>query len=49
MLRYALGTSYAFERGFRSELSTELWQFSDEDDDGDKLAVGLHAAFVASY
>ncbi len=49
ILRYTLGTSYAFERGFRFKLSTELWQFSDEDDDGDKLEVGLHAAFVASY
>jgi hypothetical protein len=49
ILRYTLGTSYAFERGFRFKLSTELWQFSDKDDDGESLAVGVHAAFVAAY
>ena len=49
ILRYTLGTSYTFERGFRFKLSTELWQFSDADDDGHSLAVGMHAAFVAAY
>ena len=49
LLRYTLGTSYQFERGFRFKLSTELWQFSDADDDGHTLAVGMHAAFVAAY
>jgi hypothetical protein len=49
MVRYTLGTSYAFERGFRLKLSTELWSFSDADDDGHTLAVGMHAAFVAAY
>src|ERR1019366_1301847 len=49
VVRYTLGASYAFERGFRIKLSTELWNFSDEDDDGHTLAVGLHAAFVAAY
>ncbi len=49
ILRYTLGTSYAFERGFRLKLSTELWQFSDADDDGHSLAVGMHASFVAAY
>jgi len=49
IVRYTLGASYAFERGFRLKLSTELWNFSDADDDGHTLAVGLHAAFVAAY
>jgi hypothetical protein len=49
VVRYTLGASYAFERGFRLKLSTELWNFSDADDDGHTLAVGLHAAFVAAY
>ncbi len=49
VLRYTLGASFAIERGFRVKLSTELWQFSDADDDGHTLAVGLHAAVVAAY
>jgi hypothetical protein len=49
VLRYTLGAAYAFERGFRLKLSTELWDFSDPDEDGHTLAVGMHAAFVAAY
>lgn len=49
VLRYTLGATFALERGFRVKLSTELWQFSDADDDGHTLAVGLHASFVAAY
>jgi hypothetical protein len=47
--RYTLGVSYAFERGFRMKLSTELWQFSDADDDGHTLEFGAHVAFVAAF
>ncbi len=49
VLRYTLGAAFSLERGFRVKLSTELWQFSDPDDDGHTLAVGLHASFVAAY
>ncbi len=49
ILRYSLGGSYAFERGFRMKLSTELWQFSDRDEDGHRIDVGVHAAFVGTY
>jgi hypothetical protein len=49
ILRYTIGTTYEFERGFRLKLSTELWQFSDPDDDKHKLALGMHAAFVTAY
>lgn len=49
ILRYTLGGSYAFERGFRMKLSTELWQFSDRDDHGRNRDVSVHAAFVGTY
>jgi hypothetical protein len=47
--RYTVGMNYAFERAFRLKLSTELWQFSNADDDGHTLAVGTHVAFVAAF
>ena len=47
--RYTLGATYALERGFRVKLSTELWQFSDENDEGRTLALGMHTAFVGTY
>jgi hypothetical protein len=49
VVRYTLGTTYAFERGFRLKTSTELWQFSDADDSGRKIDVGIHVAFVGTY
>jgi hypothetical protein len=49
ILRYTLGASYAFERGFRVKLSSELWHFGTADDDGHSFAVGMHASFVAAY
>ncbi|HLK41161.1 MAG TPA: hypothetical protein VKU41_30630 [Polyangiaceae bacterium] len=49
ILRYTLGATLAFERGFRLKLSTALWQFSDGDDDGHKIALGMHGAFVAAF
>ena len=48
IVRYTVGASYAFERAFRVKLSTELWQFSDEDD-GKNVRVGTHLAFVGTY
>jgi hypothetical protein len=48
VVRYTLGASYLFERGMRLKLSAELWQFSDQDDDGHTLEVGLHAALVGT-
>jgi hypothetical protein len=48
IIRYTLGASYAFERAFRMKLSTEFWQFSDEDD-GRTTRVGMHLAFVGTY
>jgi hypothetical protein len=47
--RYTLGGYYAFEHGFRLKLSTELWQFSDEDDDGRNIEVSTHIAFVGTF
>jgi hypothetical protein len=47
--RYTIGGYYAFEHGFRMKLSTELWQFSDEDDDGKRLELGIHTAFVGTF
>jgi hypothetical protein len=49
ILRYTVGCSYAFERGFRVKLSTELWQFSDKDEEGRARDLGMHAAFVGTY
>jgi hypothetical protein len=49
VLRYTLGTSYAFERAFRLKVSVELWQWSDADEEGKKLDVGLHTAFVGTF
>ena len=48
VLRYTLGASYLIERALRVKLSAELWQFSDKDDDGHTLEVGLHAALVGT-
>lgn len=48
VLRYTLGASYAFERAFRMKLSTEFWQFSDEEDER-TTRVGMHLAFVGTY
>ena len=49
VLRYTLGTAYAFERGLRVKLSTELWQFSDRDlSSGRKLELSMHAALAGS-
>lgn len=48
VVRYTLGASYLFERGLRLKLSAELYQFSDRDDDGHTLEVGLHAALVGT-
>jgi hypothetical protein len=48
VLRYTLGASYLVERSFRVKLSAELWQFSDKDDDGHTLEVGLHASLVGT-
>jgi hypothetical protein len=49
IIRYTLGGSYAFERGFRLKVSTELWQFSDKDEEGHNRDVGVHMAFVGTY
>jgi hypothetical protein len=49
IVRYTVGGSYVFERGFRVKLSTELWQFSDKDEHGKSRDVGVHAAFVGTY
>lgn len=49
VVRYTLGTSYAFERSFRLKMSVELWQWSDADEQGRKLDVGLHTAFVGTF
>lgn len=48
VVRYTVGASYAFERAFRVKLSTELWDFSDEDD-GRRIRVGMHLGFVGTY
>jgi len=47
--RYTLGGAYAFDRAFRLKLSTELWQFSDATDEGKKISLGTHVAFVGTY
>jgi hypothetical protein len=49
IMRYTIGGSYAFERGFRLKVSTELWQFSDKDEDGRNRDVSIHTAFVGTY
>jgi hypothetical protein len=49
VVRYTVGAYYAFEHGFRMKLSTELWHWSDEDDDGRAIEVGLHIAFVGTF
>jgi hypothetical protein len=49
MVRYTLGGAYAFDRAFRLKVSTEFWQFSDEDDDGRKIALSTHLSFVGTY
>jgi hypothetical protein len=49
IVRYTIGASYAFERSFRLKLSSELWNFSDADDQGHTYAVGLHGSFVVAY
>lgn len=49
VIRYTLGTSWAIERGLRLKLSAELWQFSDKDDDGHTLEVGIHAGMVGTF
>ena len=49
VLRYTLGTSVAIERGLRLKLSTELWQWSDQDQTGHKVDLGFHIAAVGSF
>jgi len=49
IVRYTLGGSYAFERGFRLKVSTEFWQFSDKDENGKNKDVSIHTAFVGTY
>ncbi|HEX4338700.1 MAG TPA: hypothetical protein VH062_22495 [Polyangiaceae bacterium] len=49
IVRYTLGGAYALDRAFRVKLSAEFWQFSDEDDDGKKIALSTHLAFVGTY
>jgi hypothetical protein len=48
VLRYTLGVSWLLERALRLKLSAELWQFSDKDDEGHTLEVGLHASLVGT-
>jgi hypothetical protein len=50
VFRYTLGTAYAFERGIRLKLSTELWEFSDRDAiTGRKLELSMHAGLAGSF
>ncbi len=49
VVRYTLGTYYAFEHGFRLKASGEVWQFSDADDDGISIELGGHVAFVGTF
>jgi hypothetical protein len=49
ILRYTLGAAYAFDRAFRLKLSTEFWQFSDADDEGESKALSTHLSFVGTY
>ncbi len=49
VVRYTLGTYYAFEHGFRLKASGEVWQFSDADDDGKSIELGVHLAFVGTF
>ena len=43
------GTAFSVERGLRLKASTELWQFSDPDLSGARLAVGVHLAGVGTF
>jgi hypothetical protein len=49
IVRYTLGTSYALERGLRLKLSTELWQFTDADDEGRSTELGVHVGMVGTF
>jgi hypothetical protein len=49
ILRYTIGTGIAVDRGLRLKLSTELWQFSDKDQNGHSLEVGMHVAAVGTF
>jgi hypothetical protein len=50
VVRYTVGTAYAFERGLRLKLSTELWQFSNPDGaTGRNVELSMHASVAGSF
>jgi hypothetical protein len=49
VLRYTLGSSVSLERNLRIKGSSELWQFSDRDARGKKIALGFHFAAVGTF
>ncbi len=48
VLRYTLGSAFAVEQNLRVKVSAELWQFSDPDAAGLRIAAGLHLAAVGT-
>jgi hypothetical protein len=49
MARETLGLAWAVERSFRVKSSVEWWQFQDPDANGQRSAVGVHLAGVATF
>ncbi len=49
MARETLGVAVGVTRNLRVKNSVEAWQFSDADVNGQKTALGIHLAAVASF